>query len=55
MVACLRTVDAAGRVHKEVRTFGTMTADLLALAEWLTAEEHPGGDGKHGGVWAARV
>jgi transposase len=39
VVACLRQVDAAGRVHKEVRTFGTMTADLLALAEWLSAEE----------------
>src|SRR5438045_980719 len=37
VVACLRVVDAAGRLHKEVRTFGTMTADLLALAEWLTA------------------
>jgi transposase len=39
VVACLRVVDAAGRLHKEVRTFGTMTADLLALAEWLTAAE----------------
>jgi transposase len=39
VVACLRTVDAAGRVHKKGRTLGTMTADLLALAEWLTVEE----------------
>ena len=39
VVACLRKVDSAGRVHKEVRTFGTMTADLLVLAEWLSAEE----------------
>jgi transposase len=37
VVACLRAVDAAGRLHKEGRTFGTMTADLLALAEWLAA------------------
>jgi len=36
VVACLRRVDAAGRLHKEVRTFSTMTADLLALADWLT-------------------
>jgi transposase len=39
VVACLRVVDAVGRLHKEVRTFGTMTADLLTLAEWLTAAE----------------
>ncbi len=37
VVACLRELDAAGRLRKEVRTFGTMTADLLALAEWLAA------------------
>ena len=24
--------------HKQVRTFGTMTADLLALSDWLTSE-----------------
>ena len=39
VVACLRKVDSAGRVHKEGRTFGTMTADLLAVAEWFTTEE----------------
>jgi transposase len=27
----------AGQTGKETRTFGTMTADLLALAEWLEA------------------
>jgi hypothetical protein len=37
VVACLRVVDAAGRLYKEVRTFGPMTADLLALAEGWTA------------------
>ena len=37
VVACL-IVPESGRVpRKEVRTFGTMTADLLALAEWLQA------------------
>jgi transposase len=36
VVACLMFFDAAGRRAQEVRTFGTMTADLLALIDWLT-------------------
>ncbi len=36
VVACLFTPDAKGERHKEIRTFGTMTDDLLALADWLT-------------------
>jgi transposase len=36
VVACLMVTDADGKVHKEIRTFSTMTADLLALADWLT-------------------
>jgi transposase len=35
IVACLLKATPGGRSHKEVRTFGTMTADLLALADWL--------------------
>jgi transposase len=35
VMACLLTPDAAGRPHKQVRTFGTMTEDLLLLADWL--------------------
>ncbi|MGH2409819.1 MAG: IS110 family transposase [Chloroflexota bacterium] len=35
VVACLVTVGANGVPHKEVRTFGTMTNDLLALVDWL--------------------
>jgi transposase len=35
VVACLRRVDAAGQVHEEIRTFGTMTCQLAALADWL--------------------
>ncbi len=35
VVACVRRIDPAGRVHETVRTFGTMTAELLALADWL--------------------
>ena len=37
VVACLLTGGATGRAHKEVRLFGTMTEDLLALADWLQA------------------
>lgn len=38
VAACVRRVDSAGRVSKQVRTFGTMTADLLKLLDWLLAE-----------------
>jgi transposase len=38
VVACLRAVDPDGRVRTQTRTFATMTADLLALADWLAAE-----------------
>jgi transposase len=37
VVVCLRRCTD-GPLHKEVRTFGTMTRDLLALSDWLTAE-----------------
>src|SRR5207302_6334392 len=34
VVACV--ITPGGRLpHKEVRTFGTMTADLLELSDWL--------------------
>ncbi|HEX2262938.1 MAG TPA: IS110 family transposase [Pseudonocardiaceae bacterium] len=35
VVACLIVPGPAGTPHKEIRTFGTMTDDLLALADWL--------------------
>ncbi len=35
VVACVRLTSAEGVVEQEVRTFGTMTADLLALSDWL--------------------
>lgn len=38
VAVCVRRVDSAGRVAKEVRTFGTMTGDLLRLSDWLRAE-----------------
>lgn len=37
VVACLLTPGPRGPATKTVRTFGTMTADLLAMAEWLRA------------------
>jgi transposase len=37
-VACIRRIDAGGRVDQQVRTFSTMTADLLALADWLVEQ-----------------
>src|SRR3989442_216904 len=36
VVACAR-VASGSTVQQEVRTFGTATADLLALADWLSA------------------
>jgi transposase len=35
VVACVRLTTGAGDVQQEVRTLGTMTADLLALGDWL--------------------
>jgi len=37
VVACVLTPGVAGKPAKEVRTFGTMTADLVALLGWLEA------------------
>jgi transposase len=37
VVACLITLTAKGQRHKEIRTFGTMTRDLLVLLDWLRA------------------
>lgn len=38
VVACIRRVAPDGQVARQLRTFGTMTAELLALADWLEAE-----------------
>jgi len=37
VVACLIVPGPQGRPVKEVRTFGTMTDDLLALVDWVVA------------------
>jgi hypothetical protein len=36
VVACVLLTDDTGQPTKDLRTFTTMTADLLALADWLT-------------------
>jgi len=38
VAACVRRLEAGGRLHQETRTFGTMTQDILALADWLAAQ-----------------
>ncbi len=35
VVACALLTQADGSVQRRVRTFGTMTAALLALSDWL--------------------
>ena len=35
VVAAIIVPDGQGGLHKETHTFGTMTADLLALSDWL--------------------
>jgi len=39
VVACIRRIDAKGNVQQQTRTFGTMTSQLLELADWLRAEK----------------
>lgn len=39
VVVCRLHVETTGAVQREVRTFGTMTAELLALVDWLQAGE----------------
>jgi transposase len=37
VVACVLLTEPDGTVRRLVRTFGTMTADLLALSDWLAS------------------
>ena len=39
VVVCLWMRDQCGKIHKEIKTFGTMTADLLVLHDWLRSKE----------------
>jgi transposase len=38
VVACVRRAGPDGQVSRQVLTFGTMTAELIALADWLDAQ-----------------
>jgi transposase len=38
VVACVIVSGPGRQAHKEIRTFGTMTADLLEFAEWLNTQ-----------------
>jgi transposase len=38
VVACIRRIALDGAVSREVRTFRTTTAELLALSDWLAAK-----------------
>jgi len=38
VVVCARCADGPGKPREEVRTFATMTGDLLALADWLAGQ-----------------
>ena len=38
IVACVLTPGTGGTPHKEVRSFGTMTDELLALGDWLAQQ-----------------
>jgi transposase len=37
IAACIRRVDEGGRTREEIRTFGTMTGELLELADWMSS------------------
>ncbi len=37
--ACVRRIGKDGKIQQEVRPFGTMTQDILALADWLSQKE----------------
>lgn len=37
VAACVRRLEAGGHLYQETRTFGTMTRDILELADWLAA------------------
>jgi transposase len=39
VVACVVTTEPDGTPHKAIQAFGTMTPDILALADWLAAHE----------------
>ena len=39
IVVCLRKISPDGSVEQDVRTFATMTDELLALGDWLSQQQ----------------
>lgn len=39
IMCCVRTRQSQGKLREEIRRFGTMTCDLLELADWLKARQ----------------
>lgn len=38
VTACVRRLGRDGRLHQETRTFGTMTREILEMADWMATE-----------------
>ena len=38
IMVCIRKIQPQGGKAEEVRTFGTMTRDLLQMSDWLASE-----------------
>lgn len=38
VVACIRLTDPLGQVTTQIRTFGTTTAELITLGDWLSSQ-----------------
>ncbi len=36
--ACVRRMEPTGRLHQQTRHWGTMTRDLIAMADWMAAQ-----------------
>ena len=41
VVACVLITESSGETQRHIRTFSTMTAGLLALADWLESMQVP--------------
>lgn len=38
VVICCLSVDASGKARQETRTYGTTTAELLSMSEWMATQ-----------------
>ena len=55
VVCCLTSLES-GEIEREVRTFSTMTQELLALGDWLTQKRITHlALGLHGGILEANI